>query len=363
MNAKMEAAVLHSLGEFQTEFVDIPSINEDEVLIKVKYCGICGSDVPRAMSSGARKYPLILGHEFAGVVERTGANVDHIEAGDRVVVAPLIPCNKCEYCLSSNYGLCDDYTIIGTGSNGAFAEYVKAPKNHVLQIADTIDFETAAGIEPAAIAYHAVQKAELKPGESVVVMGCGPIGLLTIQWAKIFGAAEIIAVDIFDEKLEMAKELGANLTFNAKLCNPVEEIVKSTGLGVDVAIETAGSAITQQQSILAAKKKGRVIFLGITHIGMELEEATMDHIMRGELKIQGSWNSYTAPYPGIAWKASLDFMAKGELTFKSLISHKISIDEVGDYIKGMADRTLSYNKVLVSMDREEQVTSSRRYIG
>jgi len=154
MDGKMEAAVLHSLGEFYTELVDIPSINEDEVLIRVKYCGICGSDIPRAMSHGARKYPLILGHEFAGVVTKKGQNVDHIEIGDRVVVAPLIPCHKCEYCLSSDYGLCEDYTIIGTGSNGAFAEYVKAPKNHVLQLDDRIDFETAAGLSCRAKSRH-----------------------------------------------------------------------------------------------------------------------------------------------------------------------------------------------------------------
>lgn len=355
MNGKMEAAVLRSLGAFHKELVEIPSITEDEVLIKVKYCGICGSDVPRSMTHGARKYPLILGHEFAGVVERTGSNVKHIKTGDRVVVAPLIPCNKCEYCLSGDFGLCEDYNIIGTGSHGGFAEYVKAPKNHVLQIADSVDFETAAGIEPATIAYHAVQKAAIQPGESVVVMGCGPIGQLTIQWARIFGAAKIIAVDIFEEKLLLAKELGATHTFNAKSCNPMEEIIKNTGLGADVAIETAGSSITQQQSILSAKKKGRVILLGITHVGIDLKEKTMDHIMRGELKIQGSWNSYTAPYPGIAWKASLDFMAKGELTFKSMISHKISLDEVGDYVQGMADRTLRFNKVLVAPGKGKQI--------
>lgn len=357
MTRKMEASVLRSLGKFQTELVDVPLIDEDEVLIKVKYCGICGSDVPRSMSSGARKYPLILGHEFAGVVAETGKNVDHVNVGDRVVVAPLIPCLKCEFCLASNYGLCDHYNIIGTGSNGAFAEYAKAPKNHVLPIDDRIDFETAAGIEPATIAYHAVQKAAIQPGETVVVMGCGPIGQLTIQWARIFGAATIIAVDIFDEKLTLAKEFGATATFNAKACDPVDEIIKTTGYGADVVIETAGSSITQQQSILSAKKKGRVILLGITHIGIDLQEGTMDRIMRGELKIQGSWNSYTAPYPGIAWKASLEFMAKGELEFKSMVSHKITVDEVGEFIRGMADRTLRHNKVLVALDREEQLSA------
>ena len=130
MNKKMEAALLDSLGEFRTEMIDIQVITSGEVLIKVKYCEIC------------------------------------------------------EYCLSSDYGVCEDYNIIGTGSNGAFAEYITASKKHVLRIEDSLDFETAAGIEPATIAYYATKKAEIQPGESVVVMGCGPIGQFTIQWQK-----------------------------------------------------------------------------------------------------------------------------------------------------------------------------------
>lgn len=350
MEGKMKAAVLYGLGDFRTELVDIPQINDEEVLIMVKYCGICGSDVPRSMISGARKYPLILGHEFAGEVAEVGANTDHLGPGDRVVVAPLVPCGQCEHCKATDYGLCDNYNIIGTGSNGAFAEYVKVPKEHVLKIDESLEFETAAGIEPATIGYHGLQKANIQPGETVVVMGCGSIGQLTLQWAKIFGASTVIAVDIFDDKLELAKELGADITINSKEVNAVEKIKEFTNGGADVVAETAGSVITQQQSIQAAKKKGRVIFLGITHKGLELSEEAMDHIMRGELTIKGSWNSYTPPYPGIAWKATLDFMTKGDLKFKEMVSHKIKVNEVGEYLKGMADRTLEFNKVLVAFE-------------
>lgn len=350
MEGKMKAAVLQSLGTFQTELIDIPQINENEVLIKVVYCGICGSDVPRAMVSGARKYPLVLGHEFTGEVAEIGANVKNVSVKDRVVVAPLVPCGECKYCQASDYGLCEDYNIIGTGSNGAFAEYVKVPKNHVLPIDDTLDYETAAGIEPATIGYHGLQKADIKPGETVVVMGCGPIGQLTIQWAKIFGAATVIAVDIFEDKLDLARDLGADITINAKEFDVVQKIRELTDGGADVVAETAGNKITQQQSILAAKKKGRVVFLGIAHSNLPLEEATMEHVLRGEIKIQGTWNSYTAPYPGIAWKATLDFMAKGDIKFKPMVSHKISVNEVGEYLQGMADRTLHFNKVLVSFE-------------
>src|SRR5699024_10975854 len=129
---------------------------------------------------------------------------------DRVVIAPLIPCGNCKFCKAGDYNLCEDYNIIGTGSNGGFAEFVKVPKGHVLSIPDQLDFETASGIEPATIGYHGIQKANIQPGETVVIMGCGPIGQLTLQWAKIFGASKVIAVDIMDEKLELARKLGAD---------------------------------------------------------------------------------------------------------------------------------------------------------
>lgn len=350
MKKKMKAAVLNDLKDFKIEMVNIPTIGNNDVLIKVKYCGICGSDVPRAMVSGARKYPIILGHEFAGEIVEIGSSVSNLNLGERVVVAPLIPCKNCQHCKTGDYGLCNNYNIIGTGSDGAFAEYVKVPSDHVLPIDDALDYETAAGIEPATIGYHGIQKANMQAGENIVIMGCGPIGQLTLQWAKIFGAGNIIAVDIFDEKLELAKKLGADITINAKNEDVITKVKDITQNGADIVIETAGSQITQQQSINISKKKGRIVFLGITHKGLDLTESTMEHIMRGELTIKGSWNSYTPPYPGLAWSATLNFMAKGKIQFKPMVSHKIHIEEVETYLKGMVDRTLNYNKVLISFE-------------
>ncbi|GAA4714810.1 galactitol-1-phosphate 5-dehydrogenase [Brevibacillus fulvus] len=352
MDKKMKAAVLHALGRIETEWVPVPRLGAEDVLIQVVYCGICGSDIPRAMISGARKYPLILGHEFAGRVAECGQAVTEFEPGDRVVVAPLIPCGRCRYCRASEFGLCEHYTIIGTGCDGAFAEYVKVPRQHVLKIPDELDLETAAGVEPATIGYHGLQKAQILPGETVVVMGCGPIGQLTLQWAKVFGASTVIAVDIFAEKLELAKQLGADITIDARASDVVATIRELTDGGADVVAETAGSRITQQQSILAARKKGRVVFLGISHASLPLEEATVEHLLRGEIKVQGSWNSYTAPYPGIAWQATVDFLTKGTIQFKPLISHRIAVEEAGTYLKGMAERTLAFNKVLLSFVRQ-----------
>jgi len=348
MNRNMKAAVLFSLKNIKVVCCEIPTLKDDEVLIKVKYAGICGSDIPRAMITGARKYPLILGHEFSGVVAETGANVTEVKTNDRVVVVPLIPCGACECCKKGLFGICDDYNIIGTGSNGAFAEYVAVPQNNVLKIPDELDFMSSAGVEPATIGYHALQKANIQPGETVAIIGCGAIGLLTLQWAKIFGASRVIAVDISDEKLDLARKLGADITVNSSRIDPIEKIKVITSGGADVAVETAGKSITQEQAILSTRKKGRVVFVGISHSGLQLEEKTVEHILRGEISIQGSWNSYTAPYPGIAWRATIDFMARGLIKFKEIVSHIITVEEVPQYFKNMAEQTIPFNKVLIS---------------
>ncbi|WP_315075010.1 galactitol-1-phosphate 5-dehydrogenase [uncultured Clostridium sp.] len=349
---KMKASLLYGIGDVRYESIDVPEISSNEVLVKVKNVGICGSDLPRSMISGlsgGAKYPIILGHEFSGEISQIGSEVKNIEVGDRVAVAPLVPCGKCVYCKSGDYGLCTDYNIIGTRVNGALAEYVKVPAEHILKLPDSLDFETAAGIEPATIAYHGLAKANINVGDSVVVLGCGPIGQFAIQWAKVFGASKIIAVDIFDEKLELAKKLGANYTVNSKETDSVAEILDITAGGADAVIETAGSKFTQEQALLISKKKGNVVFVGISHTPLPLSEKAAESILRGELKIQGSWNSYTQPYPGNAWHATVDFMGKGEVVFKPMISHKIKLEEVGEYLRKMANREISFNKVVVEI--------------
>lgn len=348
----MKASVLHGIGDVRYETVPVPETGEGEVLIAVKYVGICGSDLPRSMVSGlsgGAAYPLILGHEFSGQVVEVGSDVKKIKVGDRVAVAPLVPCGECVYCQNGEYGLCSDYKIIGTRVNGALAEYVKVPEKHVLVLPENLDFETAAGIEPSSIGYHGVAKAEIKAGDTVAVLGCGPIGQFAIQWAKLFGAANIIAVDVFPEKLELAKTLGATHVVNGKEENAIEAIQKITKNGADSVIETAGSRFTQEQSLRIAKKHGTVVFVGISHTELPLSAEAAESILRGELVIKGSWNSYTQPYPGQAWSATLDFMGKGELVFKPMISHVISLEEVGEYLSKMAKREISFNKVLVKI--------------
>lgn len=351
MANQMKASVLYGIGDVRCEMVDIPEIGADEVLVNVKYAGICGSDLPRAMRSGLSgqtAYPLILGHEFSGVVAKIGAAVKNFKESDTVVVAPLVPCGKCTHCKAGDYGLCDHYSIIGTRTNGAFAEYVKVPEAHLLHVPAHLDAETAAGIEPATIAYHGVKKGNIQVGDQVVILGCGPIGQFAIQWAKVFGAARIIAVDIFDEKLKLAKQLGATDIVNAKTTDAIA-VIKNLSGSAEVVIETAGSRFTQEQALLIAGKKGTVVFVGISHTQLPLSAKAAECILRGELTIKGSWNSYTQPYPGRAWTATLDFMEKGQIVFKPMISHRIVLEDLGDHLRKMANQEIDFNKILVKI--------------
>ncbi|MCY3025281.1 galactitol-1-phosphate 5-dehydrogenase [Aerococcus loyolae] len=351
--AKMKAAVLTEPGNVELQEVEIPEIGEDDVLVKVAYIGLCGSDLPRTQAeNGARMYPLIVGHEFSGTVSKVGKNVTDLEVGQKCAVAPLIPDPSSIYTQEALYGLSDPYNIIGTGSNGALAEFVKVPKRHIVKLPDNVNLLEGAGVEPAAVAFHGIFKSGLQVADSVAILGCGSIGQLAVQCAVAAGATDVIAVDIFDEKLEMAKNLGATHTINSKDCDLVEEIKKITEHGVYRVVETAGSPITQEQSIQIARKNATIAFVGISGKALEISAESMNKMMRGEIKITGCWNSYSAPYPGRAWKAVVDFMEKGQIKFEPIVSHHITLDEVGEYLSGMYNREIPYNKVVVDIHPE-----------
>jgi len=349
----MKASILQSPGVFTYEEVEIPEISADDVLIQAAYVGICGSDLPRANAeNGARMYPLILGHEFSGTVVKIGKNVKNVKIGDEVAVAPLVYDPNSHYSKEGLYGLSDNAYIIGTGCDGAMAEYVKVPQEHAILLPENLDLITAAGVEPAAISWHAVEKANMKANDTVAVLGMGPIGQFAVQIAKIFGARKVIAVDIFDDKLELAKELGADYVINSRNVDLKLAIQQIEELGVDIVLETAGNSITQKQAIHITRKNGRIVLVGLSHQELSLSVEEVEQILRSELSITGSWNSYTAPFPGSAWQGTLDQMSKGNIKFKEMITHNISLKEVGDYLPKMYSRELAFNKVLIDIRKD-----------
>ncbi|GFP75165.1 galactitol-1-phosphate 5-dehydrogenase [Clostridium fungisolvens] len=346
----MKAAVLHSVGDIRYENIEIKPYGDDEVKIKVKAAGICGSDPPRALKKWKYPVPAILGHEFSGYIVEVGKNVKGFKVGDRVVAVPLEPCHQCEYCKKGQFSLCESYDMLGATSFGGFAEYANVKATNVLKI-DDIDYEEAAMIEPLAVALHGVLNINPQLGDTVAVLGAGTIGQLTIQWLKVSGVEKIIAVDISDKKISEAMSLGADIGINALKENPVEKIMELTnGFGVDICIECAGSKITQEQCLLVTKKKGKIGYQGIGHAGIELSEVAFEGIFRKELNIQGFWNSYSAPFPGQEWFKSIEYVKQKKIKLKQLISHRFSLEDTAKAFEMIGERKEEYNKIMIVQD-------------
>ena len=346
----MKAAVLHGINDLRYEDVPTPSIKEGEALVKVKAAGVCGSDVPRIMKKGAYKFPLIPGHEFSGEIVELRQDTSGIKIGDRVVVIPLIPCLKCDYCQIGEYAQCDDYDYLGSRSNGGFAEYVKVPVCNLLIVPENVDLIEASLTEPAAVALHALRRTGVDAGDKVAILGAGPIGLMLAQWAKIMGAGRIFLVDIVEEKLQFAQKLGFTNCINAKEKDAVEAIMDATdGKGVDLAIEGAGTAITFRQCIQVARKLSKVIFMGNIETDVVLDAKTVSSILRKQIVMYGTWNSSFTSLPKNEWTTSLSFMNNG-LNIKSLISHKFPLEHAKEAIEMMFSKNQFFNRVVFVFD-------------
>ncbi|MDE4542169.1 galactitol-1-phosphate 5-dehydrogenase [Thermoanaerobacterium sp. R66] len=343
----MKAGVLFGVNDIRyTDFAN-PICGENDVIINVKACGICGSDPPRILKNWRYNLPAIPGHEFSGIVVDKGEKVGNFELGDKVVVIPFIPCGKCENCLKGKYSLCNNNDMLGSKSYGGFAEYAKVPATNVLKIND-IDFESAAMIEPLAVALHGVLGIEPIVGDTIAIMGAGTLGQLVIQWLKVMGIDDIIAVDISDTKLKEAKNLGATICINAKEYDPVKEILNITsGYGVDIAFECAGSKITQEQCLLVTKKSGKVAYLGIAYSDIHLKENSFESIFRKELTLKGFWNSYSAPFPGQEWIKSIKYVENGSINLIPMISHRFKLSQIKEAFDMIAERKEEYNKIMI----------------
>lgn len=352
MKKLMEAAVLHAPGDLRVEMVPVPGdLGCEEVLVKVRAAGVCGSDLDRVMKSGTYKFPTIPGHEFCGEIVEVGSGVQDFKQGDRVAVTPMLPCYKCEFCQQGFYGQCDSYNFLGSRTDGGFAQYVKAPIQNLIRMPDSVSFLEGATIEPAAVTLHGMIKVGVNVGDSVAVLGCGAIGLFAIQFAKIMGATRVIAVDIAPDKLTLAKEIGADECVNALEGDPVQAIKELTGgKGVHVAVETAGVSLTQEQCLRVARKQGRVLYLGTAHKDVVIPPKSFECIVRNELTIVGAWNSYSAPFPGVEWHATLDYIKSGSLKIQPLITHTFELNKAPEVFKDLVGRKYPFNKVIFTME-------------
>ena len=346
----MEALVLHGIGDLRLEQIPVPQLAEEEVRVRIGFCGVCGSDIPRIFSKGTYSFPTVCGHEFAGTVEACGPGVNDFTPGDPVVVFPLLWCGKCSACEQGKYVQCHDYDYLGSRSDGAFAEFVVAPEQNLIPVPQGVTLEEASMTEPAAVALHALRRVQMSlAGKTVAVFGAGPIGLMTAQWGKIMGAAEVFLFDIVAEKLELAKHLGFDSVFNSATEDPVKVVNAQTdGKGAHVCIEAAGVPATYQGALGSVGRGGSVVFLGNPDADVTLQASLISQLMRREVSIYGTWNSdYSAAGNDDDWRTVLQAIASGMLTLTPLITHKVPLVDSSDMLHKMRDKSEFYAKVLI----------------
>ncbi|MBI2579585.1 MAG: galactitol-1-phosphate 5-dehydrogenase [Candidatus Aenigmarchaeota archaeon] len=336
----MYAGVLHGPGKIEYQEVDYPEISGNEVIVGVKYAGICGSDIQRVMVKGAYHHPLVPGHEFSGVIEDAGDSKFH--TGQKVTVYPLIPCKKCHSCDSGSYHLCDNYNYLGSRCDGGFAEFVKCPSENIIPLPENISLENAAFTEPASVSFHGVSKAGIKEGDTVVVYGLGTIGMLVAQWARLMGAGLIIGVDRNSYKHLTAKSLGVDYCISSDE-NSAEIIKDLTGnRGADCAFECAGSASTQEKCVIVSKKGGRIVMLGNSESDFRVRKENVPQILRKELSIYGSWNSTIKD----DWTKSIDAMKNGKIRCADIITHRKNLSEIKQVFEDLHQKSYPYIKVI-----------------
>ena len=346
----MQAQVLHAVGDMRYETVARPAPGPGAVLVRIAFCGVCGSDLPRTFVKGTYRFPTIIGHEFAGTVECCGPGVTGLATGDPVAVFPLIWCGHCAACEQGKYVQCSDYDYLGSRSDGAFAEFVVAPERNLLPVPAGVPLTAAAMTEPAAVALHAVRRAGAVVGQTVAIFGAGPIGLMAAQWARIMGAGQVLLFDIVAAKLEMARGLGFALAFDSRQVDPVQVVAQTSGgPGAHVCIEAAGVPATLLQALAAARRGGRVVLLGNPAADVTLPASLISQLMRREVAVLGTWNSDYSLFPGSDddWRTVLQAMAAGSLQVERLITQRVPLAGAFDALKMMRDQAAFYAKVLI----------------
>jgi len=353
MTATMRAARWHGRGDVRVEDVPIPRPESGELLLRVSWCGICGTDVEeyrdgpvvipvdRPNPLTGQCAPVTLGHEFAGEVVELGAGVAGFAVGERVVPDICLFCGKCHYCRRHEYALCLDWAAIGLHGDGGLAEYVRVPARQCVRLPDEVSNEEAALIETIEVAVRAVRHAGVRLGDSVAVVGDGAVGLITLQVARAAGATKVLLMGHRAARLELGRRLGATAAIDTHDSAWTQAVADLTdGLGADVAIECGGRASAIDDSLVATRKGGRVVLLAV--IGTPVPVDTWA-IVEGERTLTGSVQHHFDEDLPIA----VDLLASGRVNVRPLITRRIALEQV--VAEGFAaEAGASEIKVLVS---------------
>lgn len=319
----MKAAVLYGQNDIRYDDYPMPELRPGHVMVRVRACGICGSDIPRVLGTAAHFYPVVLGHEFSGEIARIGEGVEGLQVGDRVVGAPLVPCYRCPDCQQGHFSLCKHYTFIGSRIQGAFAQYVAIPAANAVKIAPESAFEEAALFEPASVALHGLLQAGFQGGGSVAVVGAGTIGIFAAQWAQLLGAARVVLYDVDDERLRIAGDMTGCEGVNSLTHDAAQAAKAHTGgRGFDAVFGVSGAPQSFVTAFQIAANKAKICFIGTPTSDVKFTASEWEQMNRHEFTVTGSWMSYSAPFPGKEWQLCADYLACGRLKCDRRMIHQ-----------------------------------------
>jgi len=341
----MKALILKAYNNLVYEDVPQPGICPEDVLIEVKACGICGSDVHGMDgSTGRRLPPIIMGHEAAGVIAEVGADVEGWKKGERVTFDSTVSCGRCHFCRRGRSNLCDDRRVLGVSCeeyrcDGAFAEYVAVPARILYRLPEKLSFKQATFTEPLSVAVHAVNRTTISVNDKAVVVGSGMVGLLVTQALRATGCGDIVAVDIDQKRLDLAIKLGADVGLKADECNVPEEVMKRTdGLGADIAFEVVGITPAIKTAVAVLRKGGALTLIGNF---CPTVEWPLQSVVTREISVYGSYIS-CGEYP-----TCLEMIASGAVNVDALISATVPLSEGAAWFKRLYNKEAGLYKVIL----------------
>jgi len=350
MNGTMKVAVMEGIGKMGYTERPIPQVKPDEVLVKLEYVGICGSDMHYYETGAIGDYvvepPFVLGHEPGGTVVEVGSNVTHLKVGDRVALEPGKTCGHCEFCKTGRYNLCPDVIFFATPPvDGVFQEYVAHEAALCFKLPENVSTLEGALIEPLAVGFHAANQGNAHAGQTAVVMGAGCIGLVSMMALKAEGVSKVYVVDVMQKRLDKALELGADGVINASKVDAVEAVLKLTeGKGCDLAIETAGTEITTRQCIHMTKKGSTIVLVGYSKTGeMTLP---MSLALDKELRFETVFR-YRHIYP-----MAIEAVAAGKVNLKGIVTDIFDFDDIQNAMDKSVSDKANIVKAVVKIAKE-----------
>lgn len=346
----MDAAVLNKPLDIEVKKVNIPEPKEDEALLKVYCIGVCGSDVHYYEHGKIGRYvvkePIILGHELAGEVVKVGPGVKNVSVGDRVAVEPGVTCGRCDDCKSGRYNLCPDVVFMATPPvDGAWSEYVTIRSDFLFKLPDSMSYEEGALLEPLSVGFHAMIRGKVSLSDRLFVTGLGPIGLLAIQAAKMFGVKEIYASDVVAFRRQLASEMGATAVIDPLNENVNDRINELTnGKGITVVVESSGNSRAISDTVKMVNRGGRIVLVGMpTASEIPLD---VNQLIDGEIDVYGLFR-YANTYP-----AAIQALSSSEVDIEKVITHKYALSDIKEAVEIARTQKETSIKIMIYPDKE-----------